>query len=60
MVREHLPWLPHVIVEANHDRDADERPLPWFLKQRIRSPPGHLSNQSPASCWPMSFIRARR
>jgi phosphoribosyl 1,2-cyclic phosphodiesterase len=45
LVREHLRGCRMLILEANHDevmlRDG---PYPWFLKQRIRSHTGHLSN----------------
>jgi phosphoribosyl 1,2-cyclic phosphodiesterase len=49
MVREHLRGCRLLIVEANHDPEMlMSGPYPWFLKQRIRSRTGHLSNQ--ASC----------
>jgi phosphoribosyl 1,2-cyclic phosphodiesterase len=35
-----------LVVEANHDLDSLlAGPYPWFLKQRIRSAHGHLSNE---------------
>jgi phosphoribosyl 1,2-cyclic phosphodiesterase len=46
MVRDHLRGCRMLIVEANHDPEMlMEGPYPWFLKQRIRSRTGHLSNQ---------------
>ena len=46
LVREHLRGCRLLIVEANHDVDMlRDGPYPWFLKQRIRSRTGHLSNQ---------------
>jgi phosphoribosyl 1,2-cyclic phosphodiesterase len=46
LVREHLRGCRMLIVEANHDPNMlMEGPYPWFLKQRIRSRTGHLSNQ---------------
>jgi hypothetical protein len=35
-----------VVIEANHDVQMLHRgPYPWYLKQRILSPTGHLSNE---------------
>jgi phosphoribosyl 1,2-cyclic phosphodiesterase len=46
LVREHLRGCRLLILEANHDPDMlMDGPYPWFLKQRIRSRTGHLSNQ---------------
>jgi phosphoribosyl 1,2-cyclic phosphodiesterase len=46
LVREQLRGCRLLIVEANHDPNMlMEGPYPWFLKQRIRSRTGHLSNQ---------------
>jgi phosphoribosyl 1,2-cyclic phosphodiesterase len=46
LVREHLQNCQMLILEANHDPDMlINGPYPWFLKQRIRSRTGHLSNQ---------------
>ncbi len=45
LVREHLRGCRLLIVEANHDPGMlMDGPYPWFLKQRIRSRTGHLSN----------------
>lgn len=46
MVRDHLRGCRLLVVEANHDPGMlMDGPYPWFLKQRIRSRIGHLSNQ---------------
>jgi len=46
LVREHLRGCRLLILEANHDPEMlMGGPYPWFLKQRIRSRNGHLSNQ---------------
>jgi phosphoribosyl 1,2-cyclic phosphodiesterase len=46
LVREHLRGCRLLILEANHDLEMlMDGPYPWFLKQRIRSRVGHLSNQ---------------
>lgn len=46
LVREHLRGCRLLILEANHDPEMlMDGPYPWFLKQRIRSRIGHLSNQ---------------
>ena len=46
LVREHLRGCRLLILEANHDPGMlMDGPYPWFLKQRIRSRVGHLSNQ---------------
>jgi phosphoribosyl 1,2-cyclic phosphodiesterase len=38
-----------VIIEANHDRSLLENgPYPYWLKRRIASPYGHLSNDDAA------------
>ena len=46
LVREHLRNCRLLVLEANHDPQMlMDGPYPWFLKQRIRSRTGHLSNQ---------------
>jgi phosphoribosyl 1,2-cyclic phosphodiesterase len=45
LVRVRLKDCHALVLEANHDVDRLlEGPYPWFLKQRIRSAHGHLSN----------------
>ena len=49
LVYEKLKGSDLVILESNHDeRMLIEGPYPWFLKQRIRSREGHLSNHDAA------------
>lgn len=44
---EHLKGLNAIILEANHDvRMLEAGPYPYYLKQRILSDKGHLSNES--------------
>jgi len=46
MVKEHLKRCNLLILEANHDMDMlINGPYPWYLKQRIKSRNGHLSNE---------------
>lgn len=50
LVRDALGGAQLLYVEANHDEDLLwNGPYPWFLKQRIRSRHGHLSNGSCAA-----------
>lgn len=45
LVRHRLRGCHALVVEANHDADLlFEAPRPAFLKQRVRSSTGHLSN----------------
>lgn len=49
LVQERLAGADAVIVESNHDEKMlMEGPYPWFLKQRVRSRTGHLSNDAAA------------
>lgn len=44
-LEEHLRGCDVVLIESNHELDLLERgPYPWFLKARVRSARGHLSN----------------
>jgi phosphoribosyl 1,2-cyclic phosphodiesterase len=44
-VKENLKHCQLLILEANHDPDMlINGPYPWYLKQRIQSHSGHLSN----------------
>ena len=46
MVKHHLKQCVLVVLEANHDADMLAKgPYPWYLKQRIKSRDGHLSNE---------------
>jgi len=47
LVIESLKGCDTVVVEANHDLEMlKDGPYPWFLKQRIASRLGHLSNEA--------------
>jgi phosphoribosyl 1,2-cyclic phosphodiesterase len=47
LVKRRLAGCDMVILESNYDEDMLlEGPYPWFLKQRIRSRKGHLSNEA--------------
>jgi phosphoribosyl 1,2-cyclic phosphodiesterase len=49
VVRHHLAAADLLYLESNHDEDLlVNGPYPWFLKQRIRSRHGHLSNAASA------------
>ncbi len=49
LVRRRLAGCDMVILESNYDEGMLlEGPYPWFLKQRIRSRNGHLSNEASA------------
>jgi len=46
LVRTHLSGANALYIEANHDPDMlMTGPYPWYLKQRIQSRTGHLSNE---------------
>ena len=45
MVKQHLKGCSLLILEANHDLEMlTNGTYPWYLKQRIKSRTGHLSN----------------
>ena len=45
MILETLSGCSHILIEANYDEQMLENgPYPQFLKDRIRSRSGHLSN----------------
>ena len=46
LVKVRLGGCQALVLEANHDVDKLQNgPYPWNLKQRIKSPHGHLSNE---------------
>jgi phosphoribosyl 1,2-cyclic phosphodiesterase len=46
VVKEHLKGCSLLILEANHDVEMlMNGPYPWYLKQRVKSRTGHLSNE---------------
>lgn len=49
LVKTRLEGCDFLFLESNHDEKMlMEGPYPWFLKQRIRSRMGHLSNDASA------------
>ncbi|SMC52220.1 Phosphoribosyl 1,2-cyclic phosphodiesterase [Desulfocicer vacuolatum DSM 3385] len=45
LVKTHLKGCSLLYIEANHDPDMlNNGPYPWYLKQRVKSRLGHLSN----------------
>lgn len=47
LVKEHLRGCDCLLLEANHDLEMLRRgPYPWYLKQRVSSRLGHLSNEA--------------
>ena len=47
LVKEQLRGCDCLILEANHDLEMLRRgPYPWFIKQRVMSRLGHLSNHA--------------
>ena len=49
MVKQHVRGCDCLVLESNHDLDMLKvGPYPWFLKQRLMSRLGHLSNHSVA------------
>jgi phosphoribosyl 1,2-cyclic phosphodiesterase len=46
LVKQHLRDADCLILESNHDLDMLKvGPYPWFVKQRVMSRTGHLSNE---------------
>jgi phosphoribosyl 1,2-cyclic phosphodiesterase len=49
LVKEKLKGCRVVVLESNHDEEMLQNgPYPWYLKQRIKSRHGHLSNRESA------------
>jgi phosphoribosyl 1,2-cyclic phosphodiesterase len=45
LVKQHLREADFLILESNHDLDMLKvGPYPWYIKQRVMSRTGHLSN----------------
>jgi len=61
-VLHHVMGVNCLFVEANHDEDLLQRDTkrPFSIKQRIRSPHGHLSNRSAADLAARSATAALR
>ncbi|MFQ5777474.1 MAG: MBL fold metallo-hydrolase [Terriglobia bacterium] len=61
LVKEQLRGCDCLIVEANHDLEMLRRgPYPWFIKQRVMSRLGHLSNHALAEFLECDFDGAAR
>ena len=61
LVKEHLRGCDCLVVEANHDLEMLRRgPYPWFIKQRVMSRLGHLSNHALAEFLEFEFDGAAR
>ena len=46
-MKNYIRQARHLVIEANHDEEmVQSGPYPQFLKSRILSPTGHLSNRS--------------
>ena len=60
-IRENLLGSETVVIESNHDRDMLESgPYPAWLKQRIRSATGHLSNDECSAFLPELIEKGTR
>jgi len=61
LAKEHLRGCDCLVLEANHDLEMLRRgPYPWYLKQRVASRLGHLSNQALAEFLECDFDGAAR
>ena len=50
LIRQKFKGLRALILEYNHDfRALMDGPYPWYLKQRVKSRTGHLSNEDAAA-----------
>jgi len=61
LVKEQLRGCDCLVLEANHDLEMLRRgPYPWFIKQRVMSRLGHLSNDALAEFLEHDFDGAAR
>lgn len=61
LVKEQLRGCDCVLLEANHDVEMlRQGPYPWFIKQRVMSRLGHLSNHALAEFLECDFDGAAR
>jgi len=61
LVKEQLRGCDCLVLEANHDLEMLRRgPYPWYLKQRVASRLGHLSNEALAEFLECDFDGAAR
>jgi phosphoribosyl 1,2-cyclic phosphodiesterase len=50
LMKERLQYCTTLVLESNHDEVLLlEGPYPWYLKQRVKSRQGHLSNRQAVS-----------
>lgn len=60
-VKQHIQGADFLLLESNHDLEMLRvGPYPWFVKQRVASRVGHLSNQAVAEFLESEFDRAAR
>lgn len=60
-VRRHISGCDLLMIESNHDLDMLKvGPHPWFVKQRVMSRVGHLSNQAVSDFLSTDFDRSTR
>ena len=60
-VRRQIDGCDLLIIESNHDLDMLKvGPHPWFVKQRVMSRVGHLSNQAVSDFLSTDFDRSTR
>ena len=60
-VKQQIRGCDMLLLESNHDLDMLKvGPYPWFVKQRVMSRVGHLSNQAVSDFLTSDFDRATR
>lgn len=61
LVKQHVRGCDVLIFESNHDREMLKiGPYPWYVKQRVMSRHGHLSNSATAEFLSADFDGAAR
>ncbi|MEZ5363409.1 MAG: MBL fold metallo-hydrolase [Bryobacterales bacterium] len=60
-IKRHLQGCDMLVLESNHDLEMLKvGPYPWFVKQRVMSRVGHLSNQAVSDFLTTEFDRSTR
>ena len=60
-VKQHIKGCDMLVLESNHDLEMLKvGPYPWFVKQRVMSRVGHLSNKAVSDFLVEDFDRASR
>lgn len=60
-VKQHIRRCDMLVLESNHDLEMLKvGPYPWFVKQRVMSRVGHLSNQAVADYLATEFDQSAR